>query len=69
MACGEKWSGKEKEKYEDTEEGRAGMRIRTRLAVVGILGVVSLCACGGSIQSNFGWKENRYWRCVSGQMR
>ena len=35
------------------------MRIRTRLAVVGTLGVVSLCACGGSIQSKFGWKEER----------
>lgn len=35
------------------------MRIRTRLAVVGILGVVSLCACSGSIQSNFGWKERK----------
>lgn len=35
------------------------MRIRKCLAVVGILCVVSLCACGGSIQSNFGWKERK----------
>lgn len=35
------------------------MRIRKCLAVVGILRVVSLCACGGSIQSSFGRKEER----------